>query len=188
MSELDFLLQRRSVPSRLLSAPGPDAATIDALLSAAMRIPDHGKLDPFRLLLIEGDARLRLGDFLAERTLSRQPVVDPAAVAKDRGRFANAPLIVTVIACVTSGHKVPEQEQLLSAGAVCHNLLLGAQALGFGAQWLTGWAAYDAEVATHLGLMANERIVGFIHIGSSNTTAPERQRPTIAEKTTRWAG
>ncbi len=187
MSPLDFLLQRRSVPSRLLAAPGPDEASLNALVAAALQVPDHGKLAPYRLLRIEREARLRLGDFLAGLTMARQPTADAAAVEKDRNRFAAAPLILAVIACLTPGHKVPEQEQLLSAGLVAYNLLLGAQAMGFGAQWLTGWAAYDAEVASHLGLAPNERVLAFVHIGTATGVGPARNPPSVAEKLQSWS-
>jgi nitroreductase len=186
MSKLDFLLQRRSVPSRLLSAPGPDEASLTALVEAALQVPDHGRLAPFRLLRIEGDARSQLGEFLAALTAARQPTADPAAIEKDRNRFRAAPLILAVIACLTPGHKVPEQEQLLSAGMVGYNLLLGAQALGFGAQWLTGWAAYDAEVARYLGLEPNERVIAFVHIGTATGAGPARTTPAVADKLQTW--
>jgi nitroreductase len=186
MAALDFLLNRRSVPSKQLAAPGPDEATLQALVAAALHVPDHGRLEPFRILRIEGDARRVLGDFLAETTHARQPDAAPAVLDKERGRFANAPLVLAVIAKLIPGHKIPEQEQLLSAGLVCYNLLLGAQALGFGAQWLTGWAAYDADVARRLGLAEHERVVGFVHIGTPTAAAVERPRPDPAEKVRRW--
>ncbi len=107
-------------------------------------------------------------------------------IAKDRERFTFAPLIVAVIAHVTADHKVPEQEQILSAGCVAYNLLLGAQALGFGAQWLTGWAAYDREVATLLGLVDHERVVSFVHIGTAREAVPERVRPDTAALVSEW--
>ncbi|MGN6223365.1 nitroreductase family protein [Pseudoxanthomonas sp.] len=185
-SPLQFLDHRRSVPSRQLGEPGPDPATLRRLLQSAVRVPDHGKLVPFRFLHITGDARLALGDALAERTLARDPEAPSAAVEKDRARFSHAPDIVTVIARLTPGHKVPEQEQLLTAGSVCFALLQAAQALGFGAQWLTGWMAYDDAVAELLGLAANERIVGFIHIGTPRLEAPERERPDAAALLSEW--
>ncbi len=186
MATLDFLLHRRSVPSRLLTAPGPDEATLHALLAAALHVPDHGKLEPFRILRIEGEARLRLGDFLAGLTRARQTDAPDAVLEKEQQRFSSAPLVLAVIACITPGHKVPEQEQLLSAGCVCYNLLHGAQAQGFGAQWLTAWAAYDTEVAAFLGLDANERVIGFVHIGTATGAAPERPRPNVQDKVQVW--
>lgn len=185
-SPLQFLDDRRSVPSRQLGEPGPDPATLRRMLQSAVRVPDHGKLVPFRFLHISGPARLALGDALAERTLARDPEAPAAAVEKDRARFSHAPDIVTVIARITPGHKVPEQEQLLTAGSVCFALLQAAQALGFGAQWLTGWMAYDEAVAALLGLGANERIVGFIHIGTPRMEAPERERPDPAALLSEW--
>jgi nitroreductase len=180
MDPLATLDARRSVPSRLLTVPGPDPAQLQRLLAAASRVPDHGKLVPWRFLLITGDVRLRLGDLLAARSFERDPCASPAAIDKDRRRFSFAPLIVTVIGRLTPGHKVPEIEQLLTGGSVCFALLQAAQALGFGAQWLTGWAAYDPVVTARLGLAENERVLGFVHIGTPTDGAPERDRPDVA--------
>ncbi|HSE12644.1 MAG TPA: nitroreductase [Rudaea sp.] len=187
MNFLDFLEQRRSVPSRLLGEPGPTPEQLDRLLTAAIRVPDHGKLTPWRLLLIRGQERARLGAALAEIHGRADPGVPPAVVQKDRERFNFAPLIVAVVARVEPNHpKVPEQEQVLSAGCIAYNLLLGAQALGFGAQILTGWAAYDREVARLLGLGDRERIVAFVHIGTAREVAPERIRPAISSLVSEW--
>jgi nitroreductase len=183
---LQFLDSRLSVPSKQLTGPGPDDATLTHMLRAAVRVPDHGKLVPFRLLRIQGQARHALGEALAARTLQRDPQSPEAAVEKDRARFSHAPLIVTVIARLTPGHKVPEQEQLLSAGCVCFALLQSAQALGFGAQWLTGWAAYDESIGQILGLRENEKVVGFIHIGTPKLEVPERERPEVAALLSDW--
>lgn len=160
-----------------LGEPGPDAATLLRMLESAVRVPDHGKLVPFRFLRIAGDARHALGEFIAARAVERDPQAPAQAVEKDRKRFSHAPLVVAVVARIQSGHKVPEQEQLLTAGCVCFALLQAAQALGFGAQWLTAWMAYDAEVARILRLAAGERVVGFVHIGTPSQEAPERERP-----------
>lgn len=183
MSENCFLQaldQRRSVPSLQLGEPAPDQATLLRMLQSAVRVPDHGKLVPFRFVQIRGEARHALGEFLARRSRERDPQASEAAIEKDRQRFSHAPLIVTVIARITPGHKVPEQEQLLSAGSVCFALLQAAQGFGFGAQWLTAWMAYDPEVAHHLGLAENERVLGFIHIGTPKVDVPERDRPDPA--------
>jgi len=185
---LEVLNQRRSVPSRQLGEPGPDDAQLRELLGAAIRVPDHGKLAPWRLLVIRGDARARLGAALAAMHLRHEPDAPPAVIEKDRERFNFAPLIVAVIARIEADHpKIPAQEQLLSAGCVAYNLLLGAQALGFGAQWLTGWAAYDREAATLLGLAENERIVSFVHIGTAREPAPERTRPALESVVSEWS-
>lgn len=187
MNPLEPLLQRRSVPSRQLTSPGPTPAQLEALLTAACRVPDHGRLVPWRFLTIEGDARSALGARLAERALARDPALAPEALDKERQRFSHAPLVVTVIARIQPGHRIPEQEQLLTAGCVCFALLQGAQALGFGAQWLTGWAAYDPAIMALLGLRPDERIVGFVHIGSVREQAAlDRPRPDAASLLTRW--
>lgn len=186
LHSLQALDARRSVPSKQLGEPGPDAATLLAMLRSAVRVPDHGKLVPFRFLRIAGQARLALGDFLAERTLQRDPDAPPAAVEKDRDRFAHAPLAIAVIARLQREAKVPEIEQWLTAGSVCFALLQAAQAYGFGAQWLTGWMAYDAAVAARLGLAENERIAGFIHIGTPRMQVPERERPDPQQLLSDW--
>lgn len=184
---LELLNRRRSVPSRQLGAPGPDDAQLRDLLTAAIRVPDHGRLVPWRLLLIRGDARAKLGNLLAEMHLRHEPDAPPSVIDKDRSRFNFAPLIVAVVARIEDDHpKVPAQEQLLSAGLVAYNLLLGAQALGFGAQWLTGWSAYDREAAQLLGLADNERIVAFVHIGTAAEPAPERTRPALDDVLSEW--
>jgi len=189
MQPLDFLNSRRSVPSRQLGEPGPSEQQLTQLLAAAIRVPDHGKLSPWRLLLIRGDARRRLGERLAEIHRRKEPEVPDAVLLKDRERYAFAPLIVAVVACIDAQHpKIPAQEQLLSAGCVAYNLLLAAQAQGFGAQWLTGWQAYDADAAALFGLAANERIVAFVHIGMAREAAPERTRPDIAPLVDEWRG
>ena len=183
---LQALDNRRSTPSRQLGPPGPDDATLLRLLQTAVRVPDHGKLVPFRFLRIHGDARHALGQALVSRTLELDPDASTATLEKDRARFSHAPLVVAVIARLDARHKVPEQEQLLSAGCVCFALLQAAQALGFSAQWLTGWAAYDAAIGGILGVQADEKIVGFIHIGTARMEAPERDRPDAAALLSDW--
>lgn len=186
MDLLAALMHRRSTPSRLLGAPGPDATQRRRLLEAALRVPDHGKLAPWRLLTIEGEARHRLGERLASRARALDPHAAQAAIDKDRERFSFAPLVVAVIATPVEGHKVPVVEQLMSGGAVCFALLQAAQGLGFGAQWLTGWAAYDREILDGLGLASHEQLLGFIHIGTAQGEAPERLRPSLESKLTEW--
>jgi nitroreductase len=187
MTLFDLLSERRSVPARQLGEPGPTQAQLKRLFAAAIRVPDHGKLTPWRLLLIKGGARAQLGARLAEIHKRNDPDAPDSAITKDHERFNFAPLIVAVVARVDGNNKVPVQEQILSAGCVAYNLLLGAQALGFGAQWLTGWAAYDSEAATLLGLAENERIVSFVHIGTAREPAPERTRPALESVVSEWS-
>lgn len=184
---LAALDQRRSTPSLQLGEPGPDAATVLRMLHSAVRVPDHGKLVPFRFIAIEGQARHALGEVLATRALQREPQAPAAAIDKDRARFAHAPLVLAVVARLHPGNpKVPEIEQWMTAGSVCFALLQAAQALGFGAQWLTGWAAFDRGIARNLGLDENEHVAGFIHIGTPKIDVPERERPDPAALLTHW--
>lgn len=177
---------RRSVPAKQLTEPGPDQRQLERMLRSAVRVPDHGKRVPFRFLSIRGDARHALGERLAARGLERDPNAGEAAVEKDRGRFSHAPLIVVVIARLGPDEKIPEQERLLTAGCVCFALLQAAQALGFGAVWLTGWPAYDPQVAGWFGLGADERVAGFVHIGTPKLDAPERERPDPLALLSAW--
>ena len=173
---LDALNGRRSVPSRQLAAPGPDAATLERMLAAAVRVPDHGRRVPWRFLRIAGAARDALGEALVARALERDPDATQAVLDKDRGRF-QSPLVLAVIAKLGADAKIPESERFASACCVCFALLLAAQAEGFGAQWLTGWPAYDETILRLLGLGDDERIAGFIHVGTPKLEAPERERP-----------
>jgi nitroreductase len=184
---LSLLQQRHSVPSRQLGEPAPDEATLHALLEAAIRVPDHGKLVPFRLIRLQGDAKLSFGEHLAGIVLRNKPEVSESKLEKERLRYTYAPLVLVVVACIDRESKVPAIEQTLAAGCVAHNLLLGCFALGFGAQWLTGWAAYDDEVAQRLSLQPNEQIVGFIHIGTPQIDVPDRDRPALADLVSTWS-
>ena len=183
---LAVLDARRSVPAKQLTAPGPDHPTLLRMLQSAVRVPDHGKRVPWRFLRISGAARVALGERLVARALERDPNASEAILEKDRQRFAHAPLVVVVIAKLGADEKIPEQERLLSAGCVCFALLQAAQALGFGAQWLTGWPAYDSEVKRWLGLGEHEHVAGFIHIGTPKLEAPERERPDPRGMFTEW--
>ncbi len=183
---LELLDRRRSTPARQLGAPAPDHPTLLRILRSAVRVPDHGKRVPFRFLRIEGGARHVLGEAVATIGLRLRPGAAPAAVDKDRQRFAHAPLVLAVIAVLDPEDTIPETERLMTAGCVCFAVLQAAQALGFGAQWLTAWMADDVEVARHLGLADNERIVGFIHIGTPKLQVPERERPDAAALLQDW--
>ena len=151
------------------------------MLRIAVHVPDHGRLRPWRFILVEGDARARLGEILHDRVLACQPDATPARLDKERGRFSCAPCVVAVVVHATKNHKVPEIEQLLSGGAVCMNLLHAVHQAGFGAQWLTGFAAYDRVVLAALGVAPEEQVVGFIHIGSRLTNPEDRERPDPAD-------
>jgi nitroreductase len=173
---LDFLLSRRSRPAKTLAAPGPDRETLRRLLTAAARTPDHGKLEPWRFVVIEGAALSRVADALEAR--AAEAGLAPAEAAKAASGFRQAPCVVAVASAPKPSDKIPEWEQALSAGAACLQLLNAALAAGWGANWLTGWGAYDRPFLERtLGLSPAERIAGFIHIGAETVPAPERPRP-----------
>lgn len=185
---LNLLDARRSVSFVQLREPGPDDASLARMLTSATRVPDHGRRVPFRFIAIRGEARQAFGSALAERHLKIDPQASPAALAKDRDRYTYAPLIVVVVAKLGPDAKIPEQERLLSAGCTCFALLQAAQALGFRGCWLTGWAAYDRGVAGLLGLQEDEHVVGFIHLGTTETPpGPDRERPDPATLLSHWA-
>lgn len=184
---LDALDARRSVPARQLAEPGPSPAELHRMLASAVRVPDHGKRVPFRFLSISGDARDALGDAVAARGLALRPDAGEAAVAKDRARFSHAPVVIAVIAVMDPADEaIPGAERLLTAGCACFALLQAAQAMGYGACWLTGWPAHDPGVAGLLGLDAHELVAGFIHIGTPRLTPPERERPEPSALLREW--
>ena len=184
---LALLLQRHSAPSRQLGEPAPDTATLTALLEAAIRVPDHGKLVPFRLITLRGEAKLHFGERLAALAETKHPDRSEAKREKERLRYTFAPLVIVVVARIDAASSVPTIEQQLTAGCVAYNLLLGASALGYGAQWLTGWAAYDRDAATLLHLAENEQVIGFIHLGTPQIEIPDRDRPALADVVSDWS-
>ena len=186
MDALDLLKTRRSVSSTFLAEPGPDAAQLDEILTIASRVPDHGKLAPWRFIVFAGDARLAAGAALAALYAGKNPEADAKKLDDERMRLAQAPLVVAVVSRAAPHVKIPEFEQLLAAGNAAMNLVLAAHALGFAAQWLSGWIAYDPEAGRLLGLEPGERFVGFIHIGTSTVPYQDRPRPDVAALTTHW--
>ncbi|MEW5423865.1 nitroreductase [Amorphus sp. 3PC139-8] len=184
---LTHLRTRRSVPAANLSAPGPDAETLQDMLTIAARVPDHGKLAPWRFILFEGDNRLAFGEALAEIVKSRDSNAGDDLLTRERNRFAHAPLVVGVVSCAGPHPKIPEWEQILSAGAVCLNLVHAAYGHGFAAQWITEWFAFDPEVLKMLDLEPSEQIAGFVHIGTAAGAPMDRARPDVEGLTTRWA-
>jgi nitroreductase len=177
---LSRLQQRRSVAPHRLGEPGPGAGEIETLLAVAARVPDHGRLVPWRFLILEGDARIRIGETIAAAFRADNPGADEEKLGFERNRLARAPLVVAVVSRAQPHVKIPEWEQVLSAGAACMNLLHGAQALGYGASWITEWYAFDRRVLDALGLDPAERIAGFVHIGTVMEQPAERLRPDLA--------
>lgn len=185
---IEHLLTRRSVSARLLAEPGPDDSALEQILRAATRVPDHGKIHPWRLILLRGEARQKLGQVL--RTAYRDVEADASEAKLDLEavRFMRAPLVIAVVSSLIVPHKVPEWEQTLSVGAVCLNLLYAAQATGFGANWLTEWCAYHPAVRAALGISAQEKIAGFVYIGTASEKPDDRPRPALTEVVSEWRG
>lgn len=180
---LDFLLTRRSRPAKTLAPVAPDRAALQTMLTAAARTPDHGKLEPFRFLVIQGPARDRL-KAAVERHM-RAAGEPEEKVEKQAGAFLHGGAVVAVIAAPTPSPKVPEWEQLLAAGGACLALLNAALAMGWGANWLTGWASECRPfLEGDLGLAPEEMVAGFIHIGEETVAPPDRPRPDLDAKTT----
>ena len=180
------LIERRTVKVIHMLEPGPDDAQMQKILSAAIRVPDHGKLAPWRFIEFNGDAREAFGEVLGRCYQAQKPEASQAQIAHEAARFLRAPRVVAVISRVKHEHKIPVWEQTLSAGAACQNLLVAANLVGFVAQWLTEWYAYDKGVDQALGLGQDERVAGFIYIGSAAEKPPERPRATLEEVHSQW--
>lgn len=181
-----YLETRRSVPALRLNGPVPEREEIEAMLSIASRVPDHGKLAPWRFIVYRGEVRARLGGELAE-IAGRRAELDEEQKRIELERLTRAPLVVAVVSRTDPLHpKIPEWEQILSAGAVCYGLCMAANALGFGANWLTEWLAFDPEALATLGVAEGERVAGFIHIGTPDFAPPDRPRPELSDIIT-WA-
>lgn len=187
-SALALLASRRSVKAQDLCEPGPNDETLRAILEAAMRVPDHGKLGPWRFLVIRGPARKELGEIIARRFRATNPDAEAEAVDFERGRFERAPVVVAVVSSPNpKAVKIPMWEQQLSAGAACQNLLNAAFFAGYGAQWLTEWYSYDEQVAREMGLAEGERIAGFVYLGSFSEPPSERNRPGYESRVSEWS-
>jgi len=182
---LALLSRRRSAKPFFLAAPAPTAAQLEAILSLASRTPDHGKLTPWRFVVFEGAGAVRAGAALAD-VLAQSHEATEEALQAARETFTRAPLVVAVISTVKSNPKIPEWEQVLTAGAVSYAVLVAAHAFGFGGVWLTGWPAYNAQARTALGLAHEERLAAFIHLGTQTQTQPERARPEMAALVTHY--
>ncbi len=175
---IELLLTRRSGSAKTMTAPGPDEEQLKQILTAALRVPDHGKLFPWRFIVLEGAARDRAGEMLVE-CLGHESSVSSERAETERGRFLRAPVVVATVSRVREAIAIPEWEQILSSGAVCQTMLIAAHSLGFVANWITEWPAYHPLVKERLGLKPGERIAGFIYIGTSSTRLEERLRPPL---------
>jgi nitroreductase len=171
MQAIDALVNRRSAAT--LTVPAPDEGALQLMFASATRAPDHGRLRPWRFILVRGEARLRFGELLAAHLARTQPTATPEALQRERDKALRAPLIIVVAAHVNpAAKKIPPIEQLLAAGAAASNIMLASVALGFNAMWKTGGAAYDEAVKRALGLEPTDAIVGFVYVGTEVGKAP----------------
>jgi nitroreductase len=185
---LHLLKTRRSVKPMELTGPAPTDAEIDTLLTIASRVPDHGKLAPWRFIVFTGDARLAAGSLIAGAFRANRADATPEQIGFERNRLARAPLVIAVVSRAALHVKIPEWEQKLSAGASAISLVLAAHAMGYAASWLTEWYAYDRAVLDGLGLGPSERIAGFVHIGTPVKPPEDRERPKLETIVTRYTG
>ncbi|MEJ0094759.1 MAG: nitroreductase [Methylocella sp.] len=183
---IELLRTRRSAPQATLAEPGPNARDIDTLLEIAARVPDHGKLAPWRFIVFEGAGRDRAGEIVGEVYARMNPGTDAKRLDYEKKRFSFAPLVIGVISRAGPRGKIPEWEQILSGGAVCMNLIVAANAEGFASVWVTEWYAYNREVLTRLGIAEHEKVAGFIHIGRNAEPREDRPRPALKEIVTRF--
>ena len=184
---IQLLKTRRSVKPIEMSGPGPTAAELETILTLGARVPDHGKLVPWRFIVFEGAAREKAGGLFAEIFKRRNPQATVDQVEVERKRFLHAPLVIGVVSRAKPHVKIPEWEQELSVGASAMNIVTAANGLGYVASWLTGWMAFDRDALTALGLAADEKMAGFVHIGRSTRPAEDRDRPVLADIVTRFS-
>ena len=183
---IDLLTTRRSLKPFELVAPAPSPAEIDTILTVASRVPDHGKLTPWRFIVFEGDARLKAGAAIEAAFRAKYPDAKPEQIQFEQQRLARAPLVIAVVSRAAPHVKIPEWEQVLSAGAAAMSLVLASHAIGYAANWITEWCAYHPKVLERIGLKPTERIAGFIYIGHPVEPLEDRARPPLEAITTRF--
>lgn len=187
-SVIDFMLARKSAPIPELNEPAPSDEEIRTMLTIASRVPDHGRLAPWRFVLYRGAARDRIGEMLAARAEEREGPLTDGRRQQELARFSRAPLVIGVVSVPRENPKIPQWEMFLSGGAAAMNLVIAANALGYGTNWITNWYSDDEEGRRILGLAPQERVVGFVHIGTFSGDAPERPRPDVDTLYSEWSG
>lgn len=187
-SVLDFMLARRSTPVKDLAEPAPSDKEIETILKVASRVPDHGRLTPWRFILYRGDVRNQVGEALAARAMEREPDLPEARIEQERTRFSRAPLVIGVVCVPKESPTIPEWEMFLSGGMAAMNLMIAANALGYGTNLITNWYSDDAEGRRILGLAPQERVIGFVHIGSYEGELQERPRPDLVDIVSEYTG
>ena len=187
-SLLAFLKTRKSASAKAMGGEGPSPIQLAEILSIATRVPDHGKLTPWRFVVFQDEARAKVGKLFAQRWAELNPSHGEDTLNFHAGLFMRAPLVVAVVSTAAPHVKIPVWEQQMSAAAVCFNLEMASQAIGFDVQWQTDWVAYDEGAKAAMGVKANEQIAGFIYIGKSTLPLEDRPRPDVAQLTTHWNG
>jgi nitroreductase len=183
---IELLKTRRSMKPREMTGPGPSPAELDTILTIGARVPDHGKLAPWRFIVFEGEARARAGDVIAKVFARKNPGAPAPDIEVEKRRLTDAPLVIGVVSFTRPHPKVPPWEQELSAGASAMNIVTAANGLGYVASWLTGWMAFDRDVLDRLGLAAHEKMAGFVHIGHATRPTEDRDRPLLSDIVTRF--
>jgi nitroreductase len=183
---IELLKTRRSVKPREMTRPGPSPAELETILTIGARVPDHGKLAPWRFIIFEGDARQRAGEVIAKVFARKNPGAPSTDIEIERKRLTDAPLVIGIVSFTKPHPKVPAFEQELSAGASAMNIVTAATALGYGACWLTGWFSFDRDVLDGLGLKPDEKLAGLVHIGTPTKPSEDRPRPQLSDIVTRF--
>lgn len=184
---IDFLTTRRSTVARMMDGPGPGDDDLRKIMEAGMRVPDHGRLTPWRFIVIRGEARETIGDVIADAFKKNNPDAIEEQIEIEQERLTRAPVVIAVVSKVHRGHKIPEWEQVLSSGAACQTMLIAAQSMGYAAQWLTEWYAYDADVKQAIGADADDEIAGFLYLGNGTGELSDRARPDYDDIVSEWS-
>ena len=185
---VEFMLNRASAPIQELREPAPSDSEIETLIRIASRVPDHGRLEPWRFIVYRGEARECVGEMLADLAERREGPLTEARRAQELSRFSRAPLVIGVVSCPKENPKIPRWEMFLSAGAAAMNLVIAANGLGYATNWITNWYSDTEEGRMILGLAPHERVVGFVHIGTFEGKAPERPRPDVSKLYSDYTG
>ena len=185
-SLLTFLETRKSASAKAMGEPGPSPSVLDEILQLSLRVPDHGKLAPWRFVVFEGAARAQVGEAFKARWAELNPTHGAEALEFHAGLFMRAPVVVVVVSSAADHPKIPIWEQQLSAAALSFNLVLAAQAYGFDAQWQSDWVAYDAKAKAAMGVSEAEKVAGVVYVGTSTLPLEDRPRPELATVVTRW--
>jgi nitroreductase len=184
---IDFLTTRRSTVARMMGDPGPNDDELRQIMEAGMRVPDHGRLTPWRFIVIRGDARDTIGDVIVNSFKRNNPDAIQEQIEIEQERLTRAPIVIAVVSRVHREHKIPVWEQILSSGAACQTMLIAAQSTGYAAQWLTEWYAYDSDVKKAIGAEADDEIAGFVYLGNPLGELTDRARPIYDHIVSEWS-